>query len=73
MYRQNQLKEELDRLRKEKNYLEYSNALLKERINTLQTEIRALRLELQNRDLMGRLINEITLKPRPVIIKDKEE
>jgi len=63
MYRQNQLKQELDKLRKDKNYLEYSNALLKEKINTLQTEIRALRLEIQNKELVNQLTMDIIIKP----------
>ena len=63
MYRQNLLKQELDKLRKDNDYLKYSNALLNERISMLQTEIRALRLELQNKELVNKLTMDIATKP----------
>lgn len=72
MYRQNKLKEELDRLRDENYRLRNEITFWKERLNTLNTEVRALRFELQNRDLMGRLIMKDTLEPK-IIKLDKEE
>lgn len=64
MYRQNQLKEELDRLREENECLRNECTFWKSRTDTFQYEIRALRYELQNRDLMGRLlVSETMLKP----------
>lgn len=71
MYRQNLLKQELNKLRKDKDYLECENMILKERINTLQTEIRALRLELQNKELVNKLTMDIAVKP--ITIKDVGE
>ena len=76
MYRQNKLKEELDRLRKENERLRNEVTFWQSGTDAFQSEIRALRLELQNRDLMGRLINEISLKPIKIedfVDKDKSE
>ena len=74
MYRQNKLKEELDRLREENERLRNECTFWRSRTDTFQSEIRALRYELQNRDLMGRLIRETTLKPiRIEDFTDKEK
>lgn len=70
MYRQNKLKEELDRLRYENKILELESVYLRERINTLKAELYNARLELQNRDLMGRLITKDMLEPRIIKIDE---
>lgn len=78
MYRPNKLKEEIDKLKEEIDTLKEENfkfrtgiIFWKERCNTLNAEVRALRFELQNRDLMGRLIMKDTLEPK-IIKLDKE-
>ena len=78
MYRQNNLRKEIDNLRKEIDTLKEENfkfrtgiIFWKERCNTLNAEVRALRYELQNRDLMGRLITKETLEPRIIKLDDE--
>lgn len=71
MYRQNKLKEELDKLRKENERLLLENVYLKERNNTLQSELYNIRLEIQNKSLIDSLQKELLTKPRVVRI-DKD-
>ncbi len=71
MYRQNKLKEELDKLRKENERLLLENVYLKERNNTLQSELYNIRLEIQNKSLCDSLQKELLTKPR-VIRVDKD-
>jgi hypothetical protein len=73
MYRQNKLKEELDNLRKENYSLRNEITFWKERCNTFYSEITALRFELQNRDLMGRLIMKDTLEPKIIKLDNDEK
>ena len=71
MYRQNKLKEELDKLRKENERLLLENVYLKERNNTLQSELYNIRLEINNKSLIDSLQKELLTKPRVVRI-DKD-
>lgn len=71
MYRQNKLKEELERLREENKRLLLENVYLKERNNTLQSELYNIRLEIQNKSLLDSLQKEILTKPRMIRI-DKD-
>lgn len=71
MYRQNKLKEELDKLREENKRLLFENVYLKERNNTLQSELYNIRLEIQNKSLIDSLQKELLTKPRVVRI-DKD-
>lgn len=78
MYRQNKLKEEIDRLRKELDNLKEENCnfrneitFWKERCNTLNAEV--LRYAIQNKDLMGRLIMKETLDPKIIKLDNEVE
>ena len=71
MYRQNKLKEELDRLRDENRRLAFENVYLRERNNTLQAELYNVRLQMQNDSLHDTLIQR-TLTERPIIRIEKE-
>jgi len=70
MYRQNKLKEELDRLREENKRLELKNVYLREIANTLQAELYNIRLQMQNDKLNDALIKSILGSP---IMIDKEK
>lgn len=63
MYRQNKLKEELDRLRGENKKLALENVYLRERANTLQSELYNVRLQMQNDSLHNTLMEKIILGP----------
>lgn len=68
MYRRNMLKEELEKLREENKRLLLENVYLKERANTLQSELYNIRLEIQNNGLFDSLQKEILTKPRVIRI-----
>ena len=68
MYRRNMLKEELEKLREENKRLLLENVYLKERNNTLQSELYNIRLEIQNNSLFDSLKKEILTKPRVIRI-----
>ena len=70
MYRQNKLKEELDRLREENFRLKTEVTFWKNRADVFQYEIRALRYELQNKELVNKLTTDILLKPISLKIDD---
>lgn len=72
MYRQNKLKEELDRLREENRILEMENVYLRERANTLQAELYNTRLQMQNDSLHDTLMKRI-LTEQPIIRIEKDE
>jgi len=72
MYRQNKLKEELDRLRDENRRLILENVYLRERNNTLQAELYNIRLEMQNNSLHDTLMERILLNPTNTVVINKE-
>lgn len=72
MYRQNQLKAELDRLRRENSYLKQENIYLKEKANTLYSEIRNNNLMEVNKGLSEALMSRVLLDSNVTLV-DKEK
>ncbi len=69
MYRQNKLKEELDRLRRENEYLKCENISLRERNDACQLHIRNLQLELQVKEMCNRM-PYLTI-PKPIVVSSE--
>ena len=73
MYRQNKLKEELDRLREENQILKMENIHLKHVCNEKQLFINTLRLELENKNLLNHIVEGISHKPTIIVSQENAE
>ena len=67
MYRCNQLKEELDKLRSENDFLKWQNSHLRELMAQKDLQIRNLQLQLQVKDMTYKLCN--VTKPQLIFVK----
>ena len=70
MYRQNKLKEELDRLRLENKRLELENVYLNQRNQVLECEIQNMRLQTQLKNLSDEMIMKLCLNPRLITLDE---
>lgn len=69
MYRQNKLKEELDRLREENERLRNECTFWKSRVDTERELNRSLQLEMQLRETNNALVHRFMMMPQPIEIK----
>lgn len=69
MYRRNQLKEELDNLRNQNDFLKWQNNHLRELMAQKDLQIKNLQLQLQVKEMSSSFI----LKPQPVVFNVSSE